>query len=380
MGNRKKAATKAKGTFNIKFRDLKNGRKSIYLDSCIDGKRGREFLKELYIIPETTTEAKEKNKETLRKAEAIKGKRTLELVNNIHGFQTVNSDANVLAYLGDLIKKKENSNTKNLYKCLESRLRQYRGDGITFRQVDKSFCLGFLEYLKTAKNRRGGLLAENTRADYMDKLKCLFNSAEADGIILSNPIRQVKRENMPKRRPTETRYLTIEEVKQLKNTAYLPRPDVRNAFLFGVFTGLRYSDVKSISWGQLKKDSAGRPTLTYTQKKTKKAEVLHLNKGALGNLPPRGEAKDGDLIFGFKSNFGLNDHLNRWVKLAGIGRRITFHQARHTFATTLLTKDATIEAVSKAMGHTEIRTTQRYAKVVAEKVREAVDLLDGLTD
>ena len=74
----------------------------------------------------------------------------------------------------------------------------------------------------------------------------------------------------------------------------------------------------------------------------------------------------------------MNLHLRQWAALAGIKKRVTFHVARHTNATLLLNKGASIEVVSSLLGHSDIRMTQRYAKITSETRAAAVKLLDEL--
>ena len=92
------------------------------------------------------------------------------------------------------------------------------------------------------------------------------------------------------------------------------------------------------------------------QKKTRKQEYLHLpiSKSAVKYLPERGEAKDDDVLFKFPSGGYVNLQLKQWVFMAGIKKRATFHVARHTNATLLLSLEVPIETVSKILGHSAI--------------------------
>ena len=91
-------------------------------------------------------------------------------------------------------------------------------------------------------------------------------------------------------------------------------------------------------------------------------------------------AKDSDFIFNVPDGSFCNKMLKFWAVAAGINKHLTFHVARHTYATLLLSLETPIETVSKNLGHSEIRTTQIYAKVVSKSQREAVNKLDNLTD
>jgi site-specific recombinase XerD len=116
------------------------------------------------------------------------------------------------------------------------------------------------------------------------------------------------------------------------------------------------------------------------QKKTKKHELLQVSDEAFKFLPERGTTKDTDVIFILSDNGYTNQALKSWVLAAGVKKRVTFHIGRHTNATLLLSLGVPIETVSKLLGHSNIQTTQIYAKVIDKNKRDAVSKLDGLTD
>ena len=95
-------------------------------------------------------------------------------------------------------------------------------------------------------------------------------------------------------------------------------------------------------------------------------------------MPEKGEAKDDDKIFVLPASVNLSVGLDNWAKKAGIKKHVTFHTARHTFATMMLTLGADLYTTSKLLGHANVATTQIYAKIVDKKKIEAVNLVDGL--
>jgi site-specific recombinase XerD len=137
--------------------------------------------------------------------------------------------------------------------------------------------------------------------------------------------------------------------------------------------------VKGLTWGKLQKDNNGNMLINYVQKKTEKQEYLPISKSAVKYLPERGDAKDTDSVFKFPSGGYVNLQLRQWAFTAGIKKKVTFHVARHTNATLLLSLEVPIETVSKILGHSDIKTTQIYAKVIDKSKRDAVNKLDGLT-
>jgi len=382
-----KTIGKAKEPIKLRVKKLANGNQSLYLDFYYSGKREYEFLK-LYLIPETSPASKEANKETWKLANAIKAQKIVEIQNNAHGFsnRSAKSKANLVEYVKLLVDRKlkksggDKRGTCMSYIALAHHLKEYNGDKTTFKQIDKNYCQGFIEYLKTALNANTGqLLSANTQWGYMKKMETVINSAISDEITDSNPFKQIKSENKPKKLSTEVCYLTIEELNTLVNTPCF-YPNIKNGFLFSCFSGLRFSDVKSLTWGGLQKDNSGNLFMNYVQKKTEKQEYLPIGKEATKYLPERKNATDSDSVFKFPSGGYVNMQLRQWTFTAGIKKKVTFHVARHTNATLLLSLEVPIETVSKILGHSDIKTTQIYAKVIDKSKRNAVDKLDGLTD
>ena len=386
---------KAKEPVRLRFKPLTNGNKSIYLDIYQDGRRTYEFLK-LYIVPELTGRDKEANREMLELANAIKAKKIVELKNDANGFTTtgIKQKACIYDYMNKLAdeKKAAKPNDNAIYKSYQAliwHLKQFSGEKTTFKQVSKEFCIKFIEYLKTAKNRvynkensitfTSGLLSQSTQYNYIALFKVALNRATADGIVPANPFNQLKRTEKPKHTQSDREYLTIDEVKMLVKTECV-KPLIKQAFLFSCFSGLRFSDVKALKWGDIQTDNEGQKLIRYTQQKTKKNEHLQVSDEALKYLPDRDNAKDKDVIFPLSYNGYANSLLKSWACAAGIKKRVTFHVGRHTNATLLLSLGVPIETVSKLLGHSDIKTTQIYAKVIDKNKRAAVSKLDGLTD
>ncbi|MDR0296067.1 MAG: site-specific integrase [Prevotellaceae bacterium] len=386
MGNKKQI--KVKEPIKLRFKKLSNGNKSIYLDYYRDGKREYEFLK-LYLVLENSTGDKSANVETLRLANAIKAQKIVELQNTEHGFSVsiVRSKVGLLEYVKHFAEQKREKTdgnergTYSLYVMLCNHLEQYSGANTKFKHIDKSYCMGFIDYLRTTKNKNTcKLLHENTQLTYLKKFEAVINNAITDEIISLNPLKQIKRENKPQRKKANVEYLTIDEVNKLINTPYKTNQYIKSAFLFSCFSGLRFSDIRALTWDKLQKDSTGGTLIKHTQKKTQEPDYLPVSNRAIQHLPDKGTANDSDNVFKLPSCGYVNMQLREWSRLAGINKRVTFHVARHTAATLLLSLGVPIETVSKILGHSDIQTTQIYAKVMDKNKRAAVDKLDGLTD
>jgi integrase len=346
-----------------------------------------EFLKELYIVPDN----KAANDKTLQLAKAIQAQRIVELQNNTHGFTNsgTRSKVNVIDYIKALAEKKRekaggvNRGNYQNYLALVHHIRQYSGDKTTFKNVDKKYCEGFIDYLKTAT--RGNVwgdrfpINQNTQWGYMKRLETVLNAAIADEIINVNPFRHIKQENKPEKHQAEICYLTMEELKMLENTP-INIPVIKQAFIFSCYTGLRFSDITRLTWGKLQKDNNGDTYINFVQKKTNKQEYLPIPQKALKYLPDRNTAKDNDIVFRLPTNKFTNVVLKNWTFTLGITKKVTFHVARHTNATLLLSLEVPIETVSKMLGHSDIQTTQIYAKVINKSMQAAAAKLDSLTD
>jgi len=377
---------------------LSNGNQSIYLDyytgdvirkeNYVGGKRKYEFLK-LYLIPERTREDKAKNEATLALAKAIQSKRIVEVQNDAHGFQNTNkSRVNLLDYLENIGKQSAEQGSRNYALTVLNTVRAlklFRGDYIAFRDVDKEFLSEFTDYLRQMPKaskygvlKTGGRLSNNSVVSYYGTLRTAINRAYKEGIITVNPTKEFDFASKVRQEPSRREYLTIDELKTLINTE-CRHEIVKRAFLFSCLCGLRVSDIRKLRWCDLQR-SGGRVRIEITMQKTKEPLYLPISDEALKWLPERGEANDSDFIFPLTHEGTVNDTLQHWAKVAGITKHISFHVARHTHATMMLTLGADLYTVSKLLGHKNIATTQIYAKIVDKKKEEAIGLIPNLTE
>ena len=177
-------------------------------------------------------------------------------------------------------------------------------------------------------------------------------------------------------RETYRSFLTIDEIRKLA-AAPCRNPDVKRAFLFSCYTGLRFSDVKALTWANVRDDS-----IDFRQQKTQGMEYLPLPVAARKILYVKKGAQvlpvQTNRIFSLPDKTTTGEHLKKWCKEAGMTKRITFHTSRHTFATLALSQGADLYTVSKLLGHKDISTTQIYAKIVDQKKKDAVALLPDI--
>ncbi len=376
---RKKKPIKAKEPIRIRFKAIANGNKSIYLDYYHNGKRSYEFLK-LYLIPETTEAAKVQNANIMQVANAIKAQRMIELANNQAGIKANTQLSKMLlvdwmqVYQKSLIRdgKTYGATINNTIKMIN----EYQ-KGILLKDVDKVFCIGIIDYMRNKYRMSNGkplsavTIANNTRA-----LSCALNKAVRDGVINQNPLHTLSASEKPQIPQSKREFLSIEEVKALISTD-CDLPIVKQAFLFSCFCGLRVSDVEALTWGMISKDN-GNYVCNIVMKKTKEQLYLPLSKETLKWLPNRGEAKDQDKVFPLPSDSCVYKYLQQWVRAAGITKHVSFHVSRHTFATMMISLGSDLYTVSKLLGHTNIKVTEVYAKLVNAKKFEAVNLVNDV--
>ena len=211
------------------------------------------------------------------------------------------------------------------------------------------------------------------------KFKYVLRKAVKADVITMNPIDKLENDDRPKDEEGTREFLTVDEIKMLIATP-CKNDTLKRAFIFCCLVGLRYSDVSSITWGELAKDNDGSVLLRFKMKKVKRGENAYISNEALKWLPERGRAGDDEIIFHLPKNDSANKQLARWIKAAKINKKITFHCSRHTAATLNLSLGTPIETVSKMMGHTKIATTQIYAKIIDQKQKEAVNKQNGIFD
>jgi integrase len=392
MARTKKAnkEPKIKEPVRIRYKSLANGNKSIYLDYYLNGIREYEFLK-LYLIPEKTPADKIANEQTISTANAVKAKRIVEIQNEMHGFKitATRKKTNLCAYVEKMANEQlaktgiKRSNYQHFLQ-LKNHLILYKGDKIDFSKVDEAYIKGFIAYLKTAKNlnfKKGEaptIIAKNTQLKMFNKLSYILQQAERAGILVKNPAKLIERNDKPKAMESKREYLTIDELKKLIQ-ARCSNDNLKSAFLFCCLTGLRFSDVKKITWGDFHTDNNGETELQFRMQKTKGQMYLQVSNEALKWLPERGNAGNDALVYTpLPRNDHANETLKRWVTAAGITKPVTFHCSRHTAATLNLSLGVPLEIVSKLLGHTKITTTQIYAKIVNEARRAAVDKQNGI--
>ncbi|MDD6356691.1 MAG: tyrosine-type recombinase/integrase [Bacteroidales bacterium] len=360
---------------------------SLYLDFYRNGKREYDFLK-LYLTPENTPIDKESNRKTLETANAIRMQRELEVLNGESGLKKSQYEQMLVVDLVRLFQKdyekrgKYTRSVKLRQTRLERFLQETHNGKATLKDINKRFCISYIDYLRTAKTTydNGSMLSASSQKTYLAFFSAMLSFAYRKEYIKTNPFLTLDVTEKPRARTTERVILTEEELKKMIDTP-AKRDDIKTAFLFSCFCGLRISDILRLKWENVE-HTQGRTRLRIVQKKTSEPLTLDLNTMAERYLPSRGTKNSHDLVFlslpRTEADTTINTNLKRWAKTAGIVKNISFHTARHTFATLLITKGADLYTTSKLMGHSRIETTQIYAKIIDKKKTEAMHLLDNV--
>jgi len=209
---------------------------------------------------------------------------------------------------------------------------------------------------------------------YFNKVKAALNQAYRNDIILRNPVQNVKGF---KEGETHREFLTFEELEKAVETE-CDIPKMKTAFIFSCLTGIRWSDILGLTWGDLQFSEAQNYWFVrFRQKKTRGVETLPISDQARSLLGDRC-SNEQHIFQGLKYSAWNNLKLQQWMMRAGISKTITFHCARHTYATLQLTNGTDIYTVSKLLGHRELKTTQVYAKIIDEKKIEATNAIPKL--
>lgn len=371
--------SESKEPIRLRQRKMPTGNISLYLDIYLNGKRTYEYLK-MYLIPEQTRADREKNKETLKLADAVRAKRVIELRNGQFGFKTkTTGKLRFFDYYRELCEKRlgeeSRGNWGNWYSCLHHLKKYEKRESITLEEITPEWVQGFKDYLENdavawghdyRKRIKDKPLARNSKLSYFNKLRACLNQAYEEEIISSNPLRGI--EGFKPEEGTRM-YLTLDEVRKLAATE-CEYPQIKAAFLFSCLTGLRRSDVLRLTWGDVHKQ--GEFTrIIFRQKKTSGQEYLDISPQAAELMGERG-LPDEHVFTDIHSPTCTNNTLKLWVARAGINKTITFHCGRHTFATLMLDIGTDIYTVSKLLGHRDLSTTQIYAKVMDKNKQAAV--------
>lgn len=376
---------------------LSDGRESLFLDyyfgytkviSERTGKevmrkdRKREFLK-LYLwqAPRTPLE-RQQNKETLELAKKIRFERGQELLESVEGYRLKKDrDINFLDYFQSYI----DNYTKKDYRMVIIALKRFRDflqeteeynkfeKRLKPEQINKEMVEAYTEYLQTRS------IGEGAKSIYARFKKVVKYAVEHD-VMIKNPCDGITIK--ADERTLKKDILSEEEIKRLIETRHEKgNPNIRRAFIFCLYCGLRYCDVKDLTFANV---DYSNKLLKFEQSKTKghsinSGVIIPLNDGLLRLIgEPENPQKRDELIFPLPSYEMCLKSLKRWVKRANINKNISWHCARHSFAVNILNNGANIKTVASLLGHSSLKHTEKYTRAIDSLKQEAINSLPEL--
>ena len=279
---------------------------------------------------------------------ALRDKKELELIQDRNGFKLYNNNIKLREYF-----KPGSSNQQSV----KNYITDFYIGAKNIGEISHSDCQAFADFLLEK-------LEPITAKTYFQIFKSCLNKAVREQLIRVNPASSIK----IKAETKQKEFLTVSELKKLIETD-CKNLEVKRAFIFSCLTGLRYSDLK-----KLKRSDIYDNSVILRQQKTKRVISVPLNEKAL-QIVQMDDLNDIFVLPGLKRCLEI---ISDWVKDAGIGKHITFHCARHTFAVMCLSAGINIYTLSKLMGHSSVKTTEVYAQLVDQDRVDAIKMLPSL--
>ena len=249
---------------------------------------------------------------------------------------------------------------------------KYDISDIDITKIDHAFITDYEFWLRSVRN-----CANNTAVKYIKNFNKIIKICLANHWIEKNPFANYK----SKVKEVERVYLTEDEIQSIMEKEFKTErlSLVRDIFLFSCFTGLAYIDVKNLTKTHISIGIDGEKWIFTHRQKTESASkipILPVSQMIIDKYENHPQCNNEDKLLPILSNQKMNAYLKELADICNIDKELTFHIARHTFATTVtLTNGVPIESVSKMLGHKNLRTTQHYAKVLDKKVSEDMRIL-----
>ena len=249
---------------------------------------------------------------------------------------------------------------------------KYKVSDIEITKIDHAFVTDYEFWLRSVRN-----CANNTAVKYIKNFNKIIKLCLANDWLEKNPFANYK----SKVKEVERVYLSEKEIQNIIEKDFKTErlSLVRDIFLFSCFTGLAYIDVKNLTKSHISYGIDGEKWIFTHRQKTESASkipILPVTQMIIDKYSDHPQSINEDKLLPILSNQKMNAYLKEIAGVCEIEKELTFHIARHTFATTItLTNGVPIESVSKMLGHKNLRTTQHYAKVLDRKVSEDMAIL-----
>lgn len=373
----------------LRNKKLAKGKLSLYLDfypEIINPKTGkptrREFL-QLKIFENPKNEIERGHNSTqVQLAEQIRAKRLMDIRNKEYGLKEhMDLDINFYNFFEGIVTEYYNNGSKGNYHSWKSSLaywEKYIGKSLKSKQLLPYHVEKYREFLLSAKTLRNNdkHLTQNTASTYYKNFINVLKRAYKKKLLASNLAEDAV---YIKEEETYREYLTEEEL-QLLSKAVCLLPSLKRMAFFSVMTGLRFSDISNLQWKNIFQDKSQGFYIKLKEQKTRNMQNHFIPDNAYFLLVKEGTT-DGKVFQNIKYT-QITRPLKEWLDAAGIEKKISFHNFRHTYATLQLSKGTDIYTLSKMLGHKNVSTTQIYGKVMDKQKIEASKKLnlefDGL--
>lgn len=357
-------------------KSLRNGRLSLYLDYCFNGKRQRQYLGIILDSP-TDKHTRATNRAKLQLAQVLRSQKEIEYLKERYPFrttempftlpQTTGNSIDFFSFAEEYLAQYHQKDIR-LVRGVFTQLRKFHTGVLLLNNITPRFCNAFLDYLQ--RNLNG-----NSPVNYFKKFKMCLSACVESGLILQNPASGIR---LHQYNDVTKEILSEKELTQLALTP-CRNSEVKRAFLFSCMSGLRWCDVKLLCYRNI---NFTQKRLTLIQKKVaghSSHSVLHLNlnASALYLLKVQSGLSE-ERVFRLPSHSYCLRMLNEWTRKAGIRKHISFHCARHTFITNLMASGANIKTAASLAGHSSTRHTEKYIHIIDTQKQQAVDNLPPL--
>lgn len=342
--------------------------------SCI---RRKETLS-LYIManPRTTAQ-RQKNKDTIDLARKIRFEREQEFLENKEGYRLKKSrSVNFLDFFQSYIDKYPKKDIKvikmvfNDFKKFLAEQYQHLTTRIEPRYINKKMMTEFAQYIQD--HHRGSGVSSAFR-----RFKKVILAGVEQGLFSENPCKGIVLDN--KEDMLVKDILSAEELQKLFSTPYdRENPVIRRAFAMTCFSGIRFCDLKVLSYGDIDYENK---MISFRQRKTeghsrRSGVVIPLNDTLLAIIGEKPEdATDETVIFDLPSIDYCIRYVKAWTNAVGIDKHITWHSGRHSFGTQLLNNGANVKVVADLLGHSSLKYVEVYVRAVDKLKKEALDSL-----
>lgn len=363
---------------SIRYKEKTNGMKSVYLQFYpgIRNSKGEivkyEFLNlEVYSNPKTKDQ-RLFNKTIEEISESIRCQRYIQIVRRDYNFLGKdNLDGDFLEYFH---RNADFHGPK--FEAARLHFEEFCGHSCKFKDLSPSLCEKYRFYILHDKHLANcdKSIKHNTASSYFNVFLNIVKLAFKDNIIPDDYTKDVR--PIKWNHDINKDYLTVEEIQLLEHMKYDKHPQLPQACLFSIYTGLRRSDILDLKWEHFVR----RGNHVYIEKKIVKTEMfvrLPLSRDALRII---GKRKKEGTVFTELTISILNIHVKRWLELANIRKHITFHCFRHTYAMMLTEKGISTNIISSLLCHKKLSSTQVYSKVTTQMVERTIEQIDFKND